>query len=355
MRICVVSYHSSPLEAVGSGKSGGMSIVLRSLYRHLARFADVDIFVRGDEQIVKMAPRVRVIPLQKPRARAFGEEILNYHDIHRYDLIHTHYWLSGIIGLQLNHLLKVPWLHTLHTVEILKAIPKDKARIEIEEEIIRSCDLVVSPTRQEAWAIKALYPDAKVIAVPHGVDTRQFRPSQDGHKNVLFVGRIDPIKGIHLLIDALRLVKQDINLTVVGGASKTAATLDEIKTYAADLPVDFVGKARHEELASYYKKAAMLVVPSFYESFGLVGLEAMASARPVVGFLHTGLRETVSDDAGLLVEMGVRNLAKAIDVLLRDNQLCRRLGNRGRAKALSYDWSNIAKKYKSIYERIIQE
>jgi len=99
----------------------------------------------------------------------------------------------------------------------------------------------------------------------------------------------------------------------------------------------------------------MLVVPSFYESFGLVGLEAMASARPVVGFLHTGLQETVSDDAGILVKMGVGNLAKTIDALARDNQLRRKLGNKGRKKALLYDWSNIANRYKDIYEKIIQE
>jgi len=355
MRICVVSYHSSPLEPVGSGKSGGMSIVLRSLYQRLARFADVDIFVHGHERITKMGQRIRVIQMQRPQAHAFSEGIFNYHTIRGYDLVHTHYWLSGIIGLQLKQLLKIPWLHTLHTVEVLKTIPKDKTRIGIEEEIIRSCDLVVSPTEQEAGAIKALYPDAKAIAVPHGVDTWQFRPSQDGHKNILFVGRIDPIKGIHLLIDALRFVKQDINLTVVGGPSKGADNFDEIKTYAAGLPVDFVGQVRHEELADYYKEAAMLVVPSFYESFGLVGLEAMASARPVIGFLHTGLRETVSDEAGVLVKMGVRNLARAIEGLARDNQLRHRLGNSGRRKALLYDWSNIAHKYKDIYEKIIQE
>jgi D-inositol-3-phosphate glycosyltransferase len=355
MRICVVSYHSSPLAPVGAGKSGGMSIVIRSLYGRMAQFADIDIFVRGDEGIVEMGPGIRLIHVQRFDTHGFAEAIINHNAVHRYDLVHTHYWLSGVIGLQLRHLLKVPWLHTLHTVEVLKTIRQDKTRIEIEEEIIRLCDLVVSPTKQEAVAIKMRYPDARTIAVPHGVDTGQFTPSPNGHDKILFVGRIDPIKGIHLLIDALRHVKHDINLTVVGGPSKGARNSEDLKTYAAGLPIDFVGQVRHENLKEYYKKSAILVVPSHYESFGLVGLEAMASARPVVGFSHTGLQETVSEDAGILVRMGARNLARAINMLMGDCGLRQKLGRIGRERALRYDWSNIAREYKRVYEKIIQE
>jgi D-inositol-3-phosphate glycosyltransferase len=355
MRICVVSYHSSPLAPVGAGKSGGMSIVIRSLYGRMAQFADIDIFVRADERIIDLGPRIRIIQVEKFDTHGFTEAIIKFNNIHRYDLIHTHYWLSGLIGLQIRDLLRVPWLHSLHTVEVLKTVRRDKTRIEIEEEIIRSCDFVVSPTKQEAVAIKTLYPEAKVIVIPHGVDAKQFAPSQNGHKNILFVGRIDPIKGIHLLIDALRLLEQDITLTVVGGPAKGKINADGIATYAAGLPVDFVGKVSHDNLKEYYKRSAILVVPSYYESFGLVGLEAMASARPVIGFSHTGLQETVSDDSGILVRMGARNLARAINVLIADPGLRQKLGRRGRAKALSYDWAKITQEYKKMYEKIIQE
>jgi D-inositol-3-phosphate glycosyltransferase len=355
MRICVVSYHSSPLEPVGAGKSGGMSIVIRSLYQWLSYFADIDIFVRGDERIVEVGPRIRVVHIDRPDTCGFAEAIVNFSAVHKYDLLHTHYWLSGIIGLQIYRLLRIPWLHTLHTVEILKTVRRDKTRIEIEEEIVRSCDLVVSPTQREAAAIRKLYPDARVMAIPHGVDTQRFMPSQNGHKNILFVGRIDPIKGLHLLIDALRLVKRDINLTVVGGPSKGARNFESIMTYAAGMPVEFVGQVKHEILAEYYSKTSMLVVPSYYESFGLVGLEAMASARPVVGFSHTGLKETVSNDAGFLVRMGARNLAKAIDRLANDSELRYTLGANGRRKARAYDWSIIARRYRRLYEKIIQK
>jgi glycosyltransferase involved in cell wall biosynthesis len=99
----------------------------------------------------------------------------------------------------------------------------------------------------------------------------------------------------------------------------------------------------------------MVVVPSYYESFGLVGLEAMASARPVVGFSHTGLSETVSDDAGILVKMSARNLAGAIDTLTGSHELREELGSNGRNKALVYDWSNIARLYGAIYEKVIEK
>jgi D-inositol-3-phosphate glycosyltransferase len=263
--------------------------------------------------------------------------------------------LSGVIGLQLHKLLRIPWLHSLHTVEILKTIRQDKARVEIEEEIIRSCDLVVSPTHQEAAAIRSMYPESRVVVVPHGVDTAKFSPSPNGQRNILFVGRIDPIKGLHLLIEALRILRQDISLTVVGGHAKGARNSAGVETYAADLPVEFVGQVRHSDLRAYYDKSAILVVPSYYESFGLVGLEAMASARPVVGFNHTGLQETVGDDAGILVDMGSRNLARAIDLLMNDQGLRQRLGQQGRAKALNYDWMKVAHVYMGIYEKVVEE
>ena len=332
-----------------------MSIVIRNLYGRMAQFADIDVFVRGSERVIEVGPHIRIVQVERFDVDGFAEAVVKAHAVAKYDLMHTHYWLSGVIGLQLHKLLRIPWLHSLHTVEILKTIRQDEARVEIEEEIMRSCDLVMSPTDQEATAIREMYPGARVIAVPHGVDTCQFTPTPNGHKNILFVGRIDPIKGIDLLIEALRMLQQDIELTVVGGHAKGARDSASIESYAADLPVQFVGQVRHDDLREYYEKSAVLVVPSYYESFGLVGLEAMASARPVVGFNHTGLQATVGDDAGILVDMGSRNLAWAIDLLMNDHGLRQRLGRQGRSKSLNYDWMKIARVYKEVYEKIVQE
>ncbi len=355
MRVCVISYHSSPLEQVGAGKSGGMSIVIRSLYSQMAKDAEIDIFVRGEERVIEIRPRLRIIQVARFDPNGFAEAIVDFNAIQKYDLMHTHYWLSGVIGLELRHVLRLPWVHTLHTVEILKPCRKDKARIEMEEKIIRSCDLVISPTGQEAHAIMTLYPEAKIFSVPHGVDATQFTPSPNGHNNILFVGRIDPIKGMHLLIEAMRIMERGVTLTVVGGAAKDKGSAGEMASYAAGLPVEFVGPVRHERLREYYKNSALLVIPSYYESFGLVGLEAMASGRPVVGFSHTGLQETVGDDAGILVSMGPRNLARAIDKLVADADLRQKMGRTGRKKSVMYDWARIALKYARIYEKIMQE
>lgn len=355
MRICVVSYHASPLDPVGAGKSGGMSIVLKNLYCRMAGFAEVDIFVRGNDQSVSLSPRVNVIYIDQNETTGFAEAIIDRHTACRYDLLHTHYWSSGIVGLLVNRRLRVPWLHTLHTVEVLKTIKQDRTRIGVEEEIVRTCDLVVSPTYQEATTLRSLYPDVNVVSVPHGVDTKMFGPSLDGHKSILYVGRIDPIKGLDVLIDALRILKRDTNLVVVGGSSKGQNHCEAIRTYGRDLSIDFAGRVQHEDLVRYYRETSMVVVPSYYESFGLVGLEAMASARPVVGFSHTGLRETVGDDAGILVKMGARNLAQAIKILLENHCLRQELGKKGRSKAVAYDWLHIARRYQGIYEEAIQK
>lgn len=357
MRICVVSYHASPMARVGAGKSGGMSVVIRSLYGHLARFAEIDIFTRGSQGIVEPGRSMRLIPIAERDPQQFAAAVADRHHRRQYDLMHTHYWSSGVVGLHARRALRVPWLHTLHTVEVLKTVRRDKMRIEIEEEIMRACDLVVSPTRQEAVAIRARYPGVRVMTIPHGVDTRRFTPTRDGHRNILFVGRIEPIKGLHFLIEALQILKLDVGLTLVGGPSKGAGNIESLRTYAAGLPVpvEFAGQVEHGRLAGFYNRAAMLAVPSHYESFGLVGLEAMASARPVVGFSHTGLQETVGTDAGILVKMGAGDLARAIQTLLSDHELRYRLGRRGWQKARAFDWSNIAQVYNRVYERIIEE
>jgi len=355
MRICVISQHSSPLDPVGSGKSGGMNIYISHLYKALSRFCEIDIFTCGKKGEVSLGPSNKVIYLDCQELNNFADTVLGYHSSRKYDIIHTHYWLSGIVGLLTSKKMGIPWIHNLHTVEMLKGIERDQSRIDAEEEIVRSCNLIISPTYQEAKAIKEIYPDAKVITIPHGVDIQRFTPSLNGHSKLLFVGRIDPIKGLDILIDALRLQRSDIQLDVIGGASKGEHNLESIETYASGLSVKFYGPVKHEELNQYYQKASVLVVPSYYESFGLVALEAMASARPVIGFEDTGLLETVGGDAGILVKRNPKNLGWAINYLINNQGLCFNLGLRGRKKSIGYNWASIAQKYLVTYEEIIKD
>lgn len=260
-----------------------------------------------------------------------------------------------MVGLCTRKKVSLPWLHTLHTVELFKTIKKDRVRIEIEEEIVRNCDMVVSPTEREAFALRERYRNIRVLVIPHGVDIQQFRPSSNGHARLLFVGRIDPIKGLDVLIDALRSIKRDIHLDIVGGPSKDKGNMERVREYAEDLPVDFHGAVKHEELASYYRNASILVVPSYYESFGLVALEAMASARPVIGFEDTGLSETVGRDAGILVERNEKNLGGAISHLINRQDICFELGMNGRRKAERFSWKMIARKYWRTYGAISKD
>lgn len=355
MRICVISYHSSPLAPAGSGRSGGMNIFISNLYRILARYHEIDIFTYGEGETCEIGPGVKVIFLDRQDLADFADGVIGYHTIRRYNLIHTHYWLSGIIGLIIKKFVKISWVHTFHTVEIFKGIERDRMRIEVEAEIAQRCDLIISPTNQEASAIRASFPRARVITIPHGVDVQKFTPGVDGSSSLLYVGRIDPIKGLDLLIDALRLLNSEIRLDIIGGPSKGEYELESLKAYASGLRVNFLGPIPHRSLPRYYQRASVVAIPSCYESFGLVGLEAMASARPVVGFARAGLSETVGNDAGILVKRCVPDLARVIALLIDNRELRQTLGSSGRKKALNYEWPNIARRYLITYEKIIED
>jgi len=353
MRIGVISYHSSPLMPAGAGTSGGMNVFIDRLYRELARWFPVDIFTYGREGQVQIENRLRVIH-HEHTLDDFAEAVIREHEKKPYSIIHTHYWVSGLIGMRVSNKTNVPWVHSYHTIESFKPMTHDKTRIEIETDILRKCDYVLSPTRREAFDLEKIESGTPVLTIPHGVDTRMFGPSANGHNTLLFVGRVDPIKGLEVLIDALRLVDRDVALNVIGGASKDRSAYVNIKSYAHNLKIDFKGRVAHERLIDHYATAGIVIIPSYYESFGLVGLEAMASARPVIGFDDTGLVETVGNDAGILVSRNEQNLARAIDFLIRNKEHRHELGLRGRNKALRYSWRAIASIYRRTYEAIAQ-
>jgi D-inositol-3-phosphate glycosyltransferase len=329
-----------------------MNVCTANLYTRLAQFCTVDIFTYGKSASVQLNDNAHIYYIEKSNPVHFAEDIMKHHIHQRYNIIHTHYWLSGIIGLHLKKTTRIPWIHTFHTIERLKAIKKNKLRIEIEEEIMQLCDIILSPTTKEKHALTTHAPRARVIAIPHGVDTTRFTPRVDGSSNLLYVGRIDPIKGLELLIDALRLLDRNLRLDIVGGPSQKQGTLDSVKAYAKGLRVSFTGPVSHDELTRYYERAAMVILPSYYESFGLVALEAMASARPVVGFEDTGLSETVGNRAGILVERSTAELARAIAFLIDNKTLRHDLGNHGSKVVRNYDWSRIARVYLKAYEEI---
>lgn len=354
MRICVVSYHTSPLDPAGAGMSGGMNVFIANLYKKLARRFQVDIYVRGDGPPVQLVSHVSIRYINHEDVSQFAEAILYQHARNPYHLIHTHYWLSGLIGLYLKTRLGLPWIHTFHTVERLKGISCHKARIEAENEIASKCDVILSPTMVEADTLHRLFPGTRASVIPHGVDTNTFKPTPNGHNSVVFVGRIEPIKGLELLIDASRRIPADFQLKIVGGPSKDRMEYNRLRSYAADQHIFFTGRVGYQQLCHVYADAGMLVMPSYYESFGLAGLEAMASGRPVICFNDTGLAESVNNRAGIIVERKISDLARAIEKLIKDHDLRHELGTAAWKKARGYDWHYIALRYAKFYESIAE-
>lgn len=355
MKIGVISYHTSPLVPPGAGTSGGMNVYMARLYDRLSRFARIDVFVRGKSARTVLNQNLRIIAIPESNPERFARYILDQHACSPYDLLHSHYWLSGLIGRRVHTRTRVPWVHSFHTIEHLKGIMADVQRVEAEHGIMKTCDFIISPTVRERVEILKINPNARVLVIPHGVDTRTFTPSANGHKRLLFVGRITRIKRLDVLIDALRYLDRGIELTVAGGPARDEHTYESIQTYARGLPIDFIGTVPHAQLDRLYRASSIVIMPSFYESFGLVALEAMSSARPVIGFQGTGLAETVGDAAGILVRHSERSLARAIDHILRNDTLGMALGMRGRSRALRFDWRHIAARYRTTYEAITND
>ena len=315
MKICVISYHASPVASVGEGTSGGMSIYLSNLYRRVSRYAEVDIFCRGIRKKEKIG-NCNIIYLNDLNIPEFTEEIIGFHGKKKYDVLHSHYWLSGVVAQKIKKFFPtLPWIHSFHTIEILKKVTREKVRIEIEKEIMRSCDLIVSPTVREKEWIEKSCPKAHLEVIPHGVSSRDFPFRKDGSRNILFVGRVDPVKGVELLLKSCAFIKGDFKLNIVGGPSKDVSYYEDMKFIASRYPVHFLGKIPHGKLYEIYQDSCMLILPSYYESFGLVALEAMSCGRPVIGFSDTYLPLVVGEKAGVFAGRDIRELASGINFL----------------------------------------
>ena len=355
MKICVISYHASPVASVGDGTSGGMSIYLSNLYKRISREAKVDIFCRGIKKGKKIG-NCNLIYLNNLKMAEFTEEIMRFNAKKKYDILHSHYWLSGVIAKKVKKAFPfLPWVHSFHTIEALKKVTRNKLRIEMEQEIMRLCDFIISPTLKEKEWIKSLYPEVFVEVIPHGVSSRDFPFRKDGSRNVLFVGRVDPVKGIELLIESLKFIKGDFTLDIAGGPSKDISYYEDIKFLASEYPIRFLGKVPHKELYKLYQDSCMLVFPSYYESFGLVALEAMSCGRPVIGFFDTYLPLVIGGKAGVCTERSTREFARGINFLLNNTSKRYDFGRMARKRAVKYNWKETSRRYIEIYRKIKKE
>ncbi|MBX7159898.1 MAG: glycosyltransferase [Acidimicrobiia bacterium] len=398
-RIAFVTYHTSPLAVPGQGDSGGLNVYTRDLAAYLRRCGlATDVFTRRSDAsragTVEVEDGVRVISLSAGPATPVPKEALTAHledftallaeavDDGAYDVVHSHYWMSGVAALAATKATGVPVVHTAHTLAAARALPDGTHdRFAAERRIAGDADLLVASTPHEAGVLVEAYgaaPD-RVAVIPPGVDHGRFAPGdrarararlglEDADLVVLFCGRIQRLKGADMAAEALahlgrtapRLARR-VTFVVAGGASGEdgAATLEHMRTVtgAADFVPDvrFVSARPNDEVADLYRAADVCIVPSRSESFGLVALEAQASGVPVVASAVDGLVHVVdSGGTGLLVQdPSPAGFAAALETLLTHDCLRRRMGREAARFSSSYSWGRAAAGHRLAYGELL--
>jgi len=396
MRIAMLSYHTSPLAALGGKHSGGMNVYVREMSVHLARLGhQVDIFTRGTQftrqtldggvQLISLpaGPQREVeknaLPAYIPE---FVDGILEFSNAQnpKYDMIHAHYWMSGLVGAQLKAAWSVPMVLMFHTLGLVKnriamlGERESDERIRGERRALAAADHIVAATPAEQADLQWLYevPTQRIGVIPPGVDLEHFRPTAKTEARValrypideslvLFVGRIEALKGIDTLIRATHLLLGESSLggkkfrvQIIGGGvdedlESLGSELSHLRNLARELgvqdQVEFLGSRRQADLPTYYGAADVVVMPSYSESFGMVALEAMACGRPVVASRVGGLAYLVQDGVtGFHVQEGeAAQLAGRLEVLLGDERLLAKMGSAARQEAEGYSWERTAK------------
>jgi D-inositol-3-phosphate glycosyltransferase len=400
LKIAVLSTHTCPLAPLGGWETGGMNVYVRELGRALAaRGATLDIFTRRQTtdvaDVVEYAPGARVIHIDAgPHRHVDKYDILDYLPdfacgIQRfraltgasYDLIHSHYWLSGRLGLLFADRWGVPMVSTFHTLAQLKNRVAESAaereqgvRFDIERRTMAGSDRIVALTEVDRQQMLRHYgSQAPISVIPGGVDLDRFSPRpmaaarralglDPTRKVLLFVGRIQRLKGLEVLLRAFaRLDDLKAELLIVGGLPGTSHESREItrlQHLAAKLGIAertrFVGAVPHEKLPTYYSAADASVMPSSYESFGLVAVESLACGTPVVATRVGGLTSIVRDgETGMLVPWRDATLfAERLRCVLEDSTLRARLAANARASVLGYGWDRIAEEHLALYAEV---
>ena len=388
-RLAVLSFHTSPLVQPGMGDSGGMNVYVRELVASLAQAGiDCTVYTRAWApdlpEVVDIEPGFRVVHVAAGRhdlpkedlpsvIDEFTDGVLAHLADHPVDAVHANYWLSGVAGHRIKHTLDLPLVVTFHTLARVKAEggdPEPEHRIEAEQSIIGCADAILANTTAEADELVRFYgaDPRRIEIIPPGVDHAFFSPGEQSgaraalgleeHPVVLFVGRIQPLKGLDVAVRSLaRLQRDDAVLLAVGGTSGPSgqAHLAEVLKEAADLGVldrvRFVEAQPHHLLSTFYRAADVVLVPSRSESFGLVALEAAACGTPVVATAVGGLQTLVEHGrSGFLVEgRDPAEWAATTDRVLADPVLEERLAAGGVRIARDYTWSTTAGRLRRVY------
>lgn len=411
-RVAVLSVHTSPLDQPGTGDSGGMNVYVLSVAERLAEQGiGVDIYTRchGENapQVEELGPGTRLIhvhagpcaPVPKDELHRFLPRFLDgvlqhaeagegAHRHSPYDVVHSHYWLSGWVGSRAKEIWGVPHVTSLHTLGRVKNSvlpagddPEPSVRLAGERRVISGADRILAPTPAEAELLIRLYgaDPGRIRIVPPGVDRSMFfpRPKAEARARLhlanarilLFVGRLQPFKGPDVAIRAVaeasalapELMK-DVVLAVVGGSTGRDSDHDQVSRLmelaaavgVADRVVFFPPQP-HGRLADFYSAADAVLVPSRSESFGLVALEAESCGTPVIGAAAGGLRYVIRDgESGFLVDgHEPAEYADRIVRLLSDSDLAARLSRGAVRHAAIFSWDATAADIRSIYREVL--
>lgn len=411
-RIAILSVHTCPLALLGGKKTGGMNVYVRDYGRELGRQGvQVDVFTRSQDSC---QPRVkhdlgyggRVIHIpagpEEPIPVAdikqylddFTAGVLQFaaQENAHYDVIHSHYWLSGLVAEKLQAAWPhAPIIHMFHTLGHMKnrialndSERAPQERIDGETRVLQTADRIVIATPAEQAQLNWLYgaDSGKEVVIPPGVDLSRFHPISKrcaketlgipiADKNIMFVGRIEPLKGVDTLLQAMALIQmrypeaiQNVCVAIIGGdpwADNPDAEMARLQELRLKLGihdiVTFLGAKDQDSLPAYYAAAEMVVMPSHYESFGMVALEAMAMGTPVIASEVGGLAFLIRDrrNGYHVPSRDPEALAERIYELLVNDGCRRQLGHQARLDAQQYDWEIIVGRLMGVYANAIRE
>lgn len=388
LRIAFISAHSCPVGDLGARDTGGMSVYIRELARELGKEGHtIDIYTRvhdpADPRTEDLARGVRLIHLKAGKEAKINkvdvylslpefivnlESFLDNNSL-EYDIVFSHYWISALVGKHLWRTRRIPYVVMYHTLGAVKndigiGEKEPVLRVISERETVEDCQRIIVATEKEKQALIDFYgaSPGKVGIVPCGVNMEIFNPVYktaarqklgltDG-KIVLFVGRIDPLKGIDKLIRSIPLIKSEekVRLVVVGGDETSRPELEKLQELACELNIrdfiDFRGIVKQEQLPYFYSAADVCVVPSYYESFGLVPLESLACGTPVVATDVGDLKKIIKhgETGYILSGKSPEELALGISFQLASASKDMESALSIRASVSQWDWANIAAK-----------
>lgn len=405
--LAILSVHTSPLARLGGEKTGGMNVYVRELARELGRRGiHVDVFTRQSSPVdlhidTSLGTNVRVITIQAgpleiispdetyPYVQEFAAGVIAFSTLHnlRYDLIYSHYWLSGCVADTLKEIWGIPFAQMFHTLGHMKNrialnpnVPTlPDVRVTQESRIVRLADRIIAATPAEQAQLLWLYraDRRKIVIIPPGVNSEQFFPQsmeesrarlalESDQTIFLFVGRIEPLKGVDTILRAFAAIKREspdllakLRFLVIGGDparpnTELARLIQRARELDIESLIDFLGAKDQNDLRDYYTASHAAIMPSEYESFGMVALEAMACGTPVIASHVGGLAFLIQDGVnGYLIPVGEPNaLSEKLIQILIDPETLSAMRANAFGTAQQYTWSAIAERLETIFEQI---